>query len=123
VALIAEQIAPLQQFSLYLARHPRPYNTIAIGLAVAGWVLLGIAFVLLFLKKSRPVSAEEARSFVKPAGLVQSFSGKAVGREAKTEWTFREIHVPERRVVYKNSSRKASHIARTMASRSAALAA
>lgn len=91
LALIADQFTPLKQLSLYLDQHPRPYTTIAIVLAVAGWVLLGGAFALMFWKRSRPMSDEEARQFVKSSGLVQRFSWKAAGRESRTEWTFREI--------------------------------
>jgi hypothetical protein len=91
LALIADQIEPLKQFSLYLDQHPRPYTTIAIVLAVTGWVLLGVTFVLIFWKKSRLMSEEEARQFIESNGPIQHFSGQTAGREAKTEWTFREI--------------------------------
>jgi hypothetical protein len=91
MALIAEQIAPLKQFSLYLAQHPRPYSTIAIGLAVAGWVILGSAFVLGLAKKGQPMSEEGARQFAKSNNHIQHFSGQAVGREFQVEMSLRGL--------------------------------
>ncbi len=96
LALIADQIAPLKQFSLYLEQHPRPYTTIAIVFAVAGWVLLGSAFTLGLVKKGQPMSEEEARQFSqsgagRTGNLFSRFFGRVAGREFYVEMSLRGI--------------------------------
>ena len=89
LALAAEEIGPLKQLSVYLAQHLQPYTTIAIALAVAGWVLLGGAFALGLRTRGRPMSEDEARRFARPGGLVGRFSGWAAGSDFEMEMTFR----------------------------------
>lgn len=91
LALLADQIGPLKQISVYLGQHPRPYTTIAIALAVAGWALLGCSFFLGLWKRGRPMSEEGARQFMQSGREIRRFSGLAVGREFEVETTFREF--------------------------------
>jgi len=90
MALLADQIRPLKQLTLYLNEHPRPYTTIAIVLAVAGWALLISSFILGFWKKGRPMSEDETRQYMQGSGY-RRFSGLTAGREFEVETTFRDI--------------------------------
>ena len=96
LALIADKITVLKQFSLYLDQHPRPYTTIAILLAVAGWVVLGSAFTLGLVKKGQPMSEEEARQFSqsgagRKGNFFSRFSGLAAGRSFEVDMSIRGI--------------------------------
>ncbi len=93
IALLAEQIAPLKQLTSYLNDHPQPYVNITIGIGIVGFVLLIVAWLIVLVRSSGPMSDAEAQEFARSMGRVQvgTFSGKAVGVTARGEVSFRAI--------------------------------
>jgi hypothetical protein len=95
LAVAVDQIAPLKRFTLYLSQHPEPYRSMAIGMSVAGWVLLIGVLGFLLIARGRPMSEAEARDFMQSSAggprLTRVLRGRAAGREFQIAASFREI--------------------------------
>jgi len=100
LAVVVDQITPLQRLTLYLARHPEPYTTIAIGASILGWALMAGAWAYGWWTRGRPMSGEGARRFAGPGAGQPSFAGRfrgrAAGREFGIEVSFRQVKVAAR---------------------------
>jgi len=95
LAVAVDQIAPLKRLTLYLSQHPEPYRSVAIGMSVAGWVLLIGVFGFFLVARGRPMSEAEAREFMQSSAgrtrMTRSFRGRVAGREFQMAASFGEI--------------------------------
>ena len=96
-ALLVDQIAPLKQLDAYLKAHPQPWMSLALGAAAVGLGLLLFVWISWGILAGRPMSADQARDFMR-SSAGQSWSsfaplGKAAGGIATPEGiaSFRDI--------------------------------
>ncbi len=95
LALMAEQIRPLKQLTVFLARHPQPYKAVAISVSIIGWILMAGAIAYGLWARGKPMTEEEALRFMETnAGsptINRRFKGQAKGREFRAEVTFKDV--------------------------------
>jgi type VI protein secretion system component VasK len=95
LAVIAGLIPPLKQLTEYLNGHPQPYQGITIGTAILGWILFAGAIAYSLWTRGKPMSDNDSLSFMEQSAssptIHRRFSGRAKGREFRTEVSFREI--------------------------------
>ena len=96
-ALLVDKITPLKQLDAYLKVYPQPWTGLTLGAAAVGLGLLLFAWVNWGIFAGRPMSADQARDFMR-ASAGQSWSdlappGKAAGGIATPEGfaSFREV--------------------------------
>ena len=96
-ALLVDQITLLKQLDAYLKAHPQPWIGLALGAAAVGLGLLLFVWISWGSLAGRPMSAGQARNFMR-SSAGQSWSGfaplgKAAGGIATPEGvaSFREV--------------------------------
>ena len=96
-ALLVDQITPLKQLDAYLKAHPQPWMGLTLGAAAVGLGLLLFVWISWGILAGRPMSADQAREFMR-ASAGQSWAslaspGKAAGGIATPEGvaSFREV--------------------------------
>ena len=96
-ALLVDQVTPLKQLDTYLKAHPQPWIGLALGAAAVGLGLLLFVWLSWGVLAGRPMSADQARNFMR-SSAGQSWSGfaplgKAAGGIATPEGvaSFREV--------------------------------
>ena len=95
LTVLAELIPPFRQLTDYLNEHPQPYKTITIAAAIIGWVLFAVAIGYGLWTQGRPMSDDEASRFMENSAgsptIHRRFRGRTMGREFRTEMSFREF--------------------------------
>jgi hypothetical protein len=95
-ALLVDQITPLKQLDAYLKAHPQPWTGLTLGCAMIGFGLLLFAWISWGMLTGRPMSEDEARTFMSnnagSPGFRRVFGGQATGiKTPEGTATFREI--------------------------------
>ncbi len=73
-ALLVDQITPLKQLDATLKAHPQPWIGLALGAAAVGLGLLLFVWISWGILAGRPMSADQAREFMRTSAG-QSWSG------------------------------------------------
>lgn len=97
LAILVDHITPLKRLDAYFKEYSQPYTAITLGMLALGFALLLYTWVTILISQSRPMSEDEAKTFMsrraRPGRQVGGFRGKAIGREARMTASFHEIKI------------------------------
>jgi hypothetical protein len=85
LALIAELIPPFRQLTNYFDQNPQPYKAIAIGISIAGWILMAGVIAYMIWKRGKS-STDDKSSRMSGLGQRREFYREVTFLQIKEAW-------------------------------------